>query len=131
MSAMSLEMSASRNVLGELLLPCSMKPLTGFFRDGCCNTADQDAGSHTVCAVMTEAFLAFSSSRGNDLVTARSAFGFPGLRPGDHWCLCAPRWREALEAGCAPRVVLAATHERALEYVSLDQLRSHAVEANH
>ncbi len=131
MADMAPEMSVSRNVLGELLLPCSMKPLTGFFRDGCCNTSDQDGGSHTVCAVMTEAFLAFSVSRGNDLVTARPAFDFPGLQPGDHWCLCAPRWREALDAGCAPRVVLAATHERALEYVSLDQLRAHAVEANH
>ncbi len=125
------DMVTSRNVFGEPLLPCSMQPMTGFFRDGCCNTSEEDAGSHTVCAVMTEKFLAFSASRGNDLSTARPEFGFPGLRPGDHWCLCAPRWREALQADCAPRVVLSATHERALEYASLDQLRAHAVGADH
>ncbi|TVQ40776.1 MAG: DUF2237 domain-containing protein [Wenzhouxiangella sp.] len=125
------EQASARNVLGEPLLPCSMKPVTGFFRDGCCNTSAEDVGSHTICAVMTESFLEFSVSRGNDLVSPRPAFGFPGLKPGDRWCLCAPRWREAMEAGCAPRVSLSATHERALEYVSLDQLRTHAVEANH
>lgn len=119
------------NVLGESLQDCSRDPMTGFFRDGCCNTSDEDAGSHTICALVTESFLAFSVSRGNDLVTPRPAFGFPGLKPGDRWCLCAPRWREALEAGCAPRVVLSASHERALEFVSLDLLRAHAVEANH
>ena len=105
--------SAPRNVLGERLDVCSMKPKTGFFRDGCCNTVREDAGSHTVCAVMTAAFLEFSKSWGNDLSTPMPQFGFPGLRPGDRWCLCAPRWREALEAGCAPRVVLRATHEGA------------------
>ena len=106
--------SAPRNVLGERLDVCSMKPKTGFFRDGCCNTGREDAGSHTVCAVMTAAFLEFSKSCGNDLSTPMPEFGFPGLRPGDRWCLCAPRWREAMEAGYAPRVVLRATHERAL-----------------
>ena len=96
-----------------------MKPKTGFFRDGCCNTGREDAGSHTVCAVMTAAFLEFSKSRGNDLSTPMPQLGFPGLRPGDRWCLCAPRWREALEAACAPRVVLRATHEGALDYCEL------------
>lgn len=114
------------NVLGEQLTPCSHDPLTGFFRDGCCNTSEEDRGSHTVCAVMTAEFLEFSRSRGNDLSTPRPEFGFPGLKPGDQWCLCAARWREAFAAGCAPRVVLEATHEAALEYVSLDQLRAHA-----
>ena len=111
--------SAPRNVLGDRLDVCSMKPKTGFFRDGCCNTGREDAGSHTVCAVMTAAFLEFSKSCGNDLSAPMPEFGFPGLRPGDRWCLCAPRWREALEAGCAPRVVLRATHEGALDYCSL------------
>ncbi len=121
----------SRNVLGEALASCSEAPMTGFFRDGCCNTSDEDRGSHTVCAIMTAEFLSFSASRGNDLATPNPAFGFPGLKPGDQWCLCAPRWREALLEGCAPRVVLRATHERALEHVSLDQLRAHALESNH
>ena len=94
--------SAPRNVLGDRLDVCSMKPKTGFFRDGCCNTSREDVGSHTVCVVMTDAFLEFSKSCGNDLSTPMPQFGFPGLRPGDRWCLCAPRWREALEAGCAP-----------------------------
>lgn len=121
----------SINVLGEKLQPCSRDPVTGFFRDGCCNTSDQDQGSHTVCAVLTAEFLEFSQSRGNDLSTPRPEFGFPGLNPGDHWCLCAPRWREALRAGCAPRVRLEATHEAALEYVSLDELRAHADQTTH
>jgi hypothetical protein len=103
--------SSPRNVLGDRLDVCSAEPKTGFFRDGCCNTNEEDVGSHTVCAVMTAEFLEFSNSRGNDLSTPMPQFGFPGLRPGDRWCLCAPRWREALEAGCAPRVVLRATHE--------------------
>ena len=103
--------SAPRNVLGDRLDVCSIKPKTGFFRDGCCNTSREDVGSHTVCVVMTDAFLEFSKSCGNDLSTPMPQFGFPGLRPGDRWCLCAPRWREALEAGCAPRVVLRATHK--------------------
>ena len=101
----------ARNVLGEKLQSCSERPVTGFFRDGCCNTSPEDAGVHTVCAVMTAEFLEFSKARGNDLSTPVPEFGFPGLQPGDRWCLCAPRWREALDAGCAPRVVLGATHE--------------------
>jgi uncharacterized protein (DUF2237 family) len=103
--------SSPRNVLGDRLDVCSMEPKTGFFREGCCNTNREDVGSHTVCAVMTAEFLEFSQSRGNDLSTPMPQFGFPGLKPGDRWCLCAPRWREALEAGQAPRVVLRATHE--------------------
>jgi uncharacterized protein (DUF2237 family) len=121
----------SVNVLGEPLAACSRDPVTGFYRDGCCNTGASDAGSHTVCAVMTEAFLEFSAGRGNDLSTPRPEFGFPGLKAGDQWCLCAARWREAFQAGCAPRVVLEATHEEALAYVSLDQLRAHAVNRLH
>jgi len=120
------DQAESINVLGERLQACGRDPVTGFYRDGCCNTGDSDAGSHTVCAIMTEAFLRFSASRGNDLSTPRPQFGFPGLKAGDRWCLCAARWREALQAGCAPRVVLEATHQAALAYVSLDELRAHA-----
>ena len=105
-----------RNVLGDRLELCSINPMTGFFRDGCCDTGREDVGSHTVCAVMTAAFLAFSKSSGNDLSTPVPEFGFRGLKPGDRWCLCAPRWQEALEAGQAPRVVLRATHEGALDH---------------
>ncbi|HUC68244.1 MAG TPA: DUF2237 domain-containing protein [Stellaceae bacterium] len=118
----------SRNVLGERLESCSDKPVTGFFRNGCCDTSAEDRGSHTVCAVMTAEFLAFSKARGNDLSTAVPEFGFPGLKPGDRWCLCAPRWQEALEAGQAPRVALRATHEGALDYCALDDLKRHAVD---
>jgi len=105
-----------------------MDPMTGFFRDGCCDTSREDVGSHTVCAVMTESFLEFSKSRGNDLSTPQPEFGFAGLRPGDRWCLCAPRWQEALQAGHAPRVVLRATHEGALQYCSLVDLKRLAVD---
>ncbi|MEY2776298.1 MAG: hypothetical protein RLY30_396 [Pseudomonadota bacterium] len=115
------------NVLGTPLQPCGFDPLTGFFRDGCCNTSAEDYGRHTVCAVMTQPFLQFSLERGNDLVTARPEFKFPGLKPGDHWCLCAGRWREAAEAGVAPPVVLEATHERTLEVVALADLEYHAL----
>src|ERR1051326_7530823 len=118
----------ARNVLGERLELFSIEPMTGFFRDGCCNTAREDIGSHTVCAVMTADFLAFSKSRGNDLSTPIPQFGFAGLKPGDRWCLCAPRWQEALEAGQAPRVVLRATHEGALNYCSLADLKRFAVD---
>ena len=107
---------ASRNVFGEPLEACSINPMTGFYRDGCCNTGQEDVGSHTVCVVMTAAFLDFSKSSGNDLSTPIPEFGFPGLEPGDRWCLCAPRWQEAFEAGHAPRVVLRATHEGALAH---------------
>lgn len=116
----------SRNVFGEPLLPCSTAPLTGFYRDGCCETGPDDTGSHTVCAVMTAEFLTFSRSRGNDLSTPRPEFRFPGLRPGDRWCLCVTRWREAHRAGLAPLVILEATHEAALRVVSLEDLVAHA-----
>jgi uncharacterized protein (DUF2237 family) len=117
-----------RNVLGEKIEICSFKPMTGFYRDGCCNTGAEDVGSHTVCAVMTPAFLDFSKSRGNDLSTPQPQLGFSGLKPGDRWCLCAQRWQEALEANKAPRVVLRATHEAALKYCSLADLKRFAVD---
>ena len=117
-----------RNVLGGALAACSDKPLTGFFRNGCCDTGPADTGSHTVCAVMTADFLAFSRAAGNDLATPVPAFGFPGLQPGQRWCLCAPRWQEALEAGHAPRVVLEATHEACLDVCRLDDLRAHGAD---
>jgi hypothetical protein len=116
-----------RNVLGTPLQPCSFEPLTGFHRDGCCRTGPEDTGVHAVCCVMTEEFLAFSKRVGNDLSTPRPEYGFPGLKPGDRWCLCAARWAEALDAGRAPRVVLDATHEDALEFVRLEDLRRFAV----
>jgi uncharacterized protein (DUF2237 family) len=119
---------AARNVLGERLDICSIDPMTGFFRDGCCNASREDAGSHTVCVVMTAEFLAFSKSAGNDLSTPMPQFGFRGLKPGDRWCLCAPRWQEAFEAGQPPRVVLRATHEGALAYCSLADLKRFAVD---
>ncbi|MHB1204903.1 MAG: DUF2237 family protein [Rhodospirillaceae bacterium] len=119
---------AARNVLGGPLLLCSAEPLTGFFRDGCCNTGPNDVGSHTVCVVMTAEFLAFSAKAGNDLSTPMPEYGFPGLKSGDRWCLCAPRWQEAFNAGQAPRVVLQATHEGALEYAKLSDLKRHAVD---
>ncbi len=118
----------SVNVLGGRLEICSLKPMTGFFRNGCCDTSDQDVGSHTVCVVMTAEFLKFSKSRGNDLSTPMPEFGFKGLKPGDRWCLCAPRWQEAFEAGQAPRVVLLATHQGALSYCSLADLKRHAID---
>ena len=121
---------SQRNVLGGLLGACSERPMTGFFRDGCCNTSDEDVGSHTVCVVMTAEFLEFSKARGNDLSTPRPEFGFPGLRPGDRWCLCAARWREALQAGMAPRVVLNSTNEASLLIVGLDDLKRHAIDLN-
>ncbi len=119
-----------RNVLGGEIAPCSVEPMTGFFRDGCCNTSPEDSGSHTVCTVMTAEFLAFSKARGNDLSTPRPEFGFAGLEPGDRWCLCAPRWQEAFAAGMAPKVVLAATHEGALEYAAFVDLKRFAVDMN-
>jgi hypothetical protein len=117
-----------RNVLGGLLESCSIDPVTGFFRNGCCETGPEDLGSHTVCAVMTAEFLAFSKKCGNDLSTPRPEFGFPGLKPGDRWCLCAPRWQEALDAGAAPRVVLRATEQGALKFCSLDDIKRHAID---
>ena len=118
----------ARNVLGGELKPCSVAPMTGFFRNGCCETSHEDLGMHTVCAVMTAEFLAFSRAAGNDLSTPVMEHGFPGLQPGDRWCLCAPRWKEALEAGRAPRVVLRATHEGALEFCTLAELKSQAID---
>lgn len=120
----------SRNVLGGPLADCSKRPMTGFFRDGCCNTGPEDRGSHTVCTVMTAEFLVFSKSRGNDLSTPMPEFGFAGLKPGDRWCLCASRWQEAFEAGRAPLVVLTATHERALDVCNLADLKKHAIDMN-
>jgi len=120
--------SAPLNVLGLPLESCSIDPLTGFTRSGACETGPQDLGSHTVCAQVTEAFLSYSRSRGNDLVTPAPEYGFPGLRPGDRWCLCAARWREAYEAGCAPRVRLRSTHAKALEVVPLEALKAHALD---
>lgn len=121
-------MDQPKNVLGEPLEVCSLRPRTGFTRSGSCETGPQDLGSHTVCAQVTREFLEFSRKQGNDLVTPVPAFGFPGLKPGDRWCLCAARWKEALEAGAAPRVALRATHERALEVVSLADLKPHALD---
>jgi len=118
----------SRNVLGGVLESCSTRPLTGFFRNGCCDTAPEDAGSHTVCAVMTDEFLAFSKAAGNDLSTPHPEFGFDGLKAGNRWCLCAPRWQEALEAGRAPHVVLRATEVGALRWCKLEDLKRHAVD---
>ena len=127
---MSEDAPPQRNVFGEPLLACSNRPLTGFYRDGCCNTGPEDLGRHVVCAQVTEEFLQFSRARGNDLSTPMPAFGFPGLVDGDRWCLCAARWQEALEAGAAPKVVLMATHESALELLSLAALKRHAVDLN-
>jgi uncharacterized protein (DUF2237 family) len=121
-------MSTAKNVLGTPLRTCSTDPMTGFFRTGCCDTGADDLGLHIVCAEMTAEFLAFSASRGNDLSTPNPWFGFPGLRPGDRWCLCAARWKEALEAGVAPPVVLEATHMAALEFIDLDDLKRHALD---
>ena len=114
-----------RNVFDEPLVPCGTDPMTGFYRDGCCSTGPEDRGQHTVCAIMTAPFLAFSKEAGNDLSTARPEFRFPGLRPGDRWCVCVLRWKEALDAGFAPPVVLESTHLRALEFVDLAELESH------
>lgn len=121
-------MSLARNVFGEPIAPCSLDPLTGFTRTGSCETGPQDLGSHTVCVQVTADFLEFSKAQGNDLSTPVPEFDFPGLMPGDRWCLCAARWQEALEAGRAPRVVLRATHERALEVLPLADLKPYAVD---
>jgi uncharacterized protein len=117
-----------RNVFGEPIEVCSLNPTTGFYRSGCCETGPEDVGVHTVCVEVTKAFLAFSKARGNDLSTPRPEYGFPGLNPGDRWCLCAERWQEALAAGVAPRVVLAATHEATLEIAELADLKRHALD---
>jgi len=118
----------AKNVLGLPLAECSRAPLTGFFRDGCCNTGPEDYGRHTVCVVVTAAFLEFSKARGNDLSTPMPAYGFAGLKPGDRWCLCAARWQEAFVAGMAPKVVLASTHVATLDIFALDDLKAHAID---
>ena len=123
-----MEMSESVNVLGEKLETCGKDPITGFYRDGCCNVGPDDFGLHAVCAVVTDEFLEFSKAQGNDLSTPRPEFGFEGLKAGDSWCLCAGRWQEAFEAGCAPRVRLLATHRAALEKCALDDLKSHGAD---
>lgn len=115
-------MDEAKNIFGQPLISCSTHPMTGFYRDGCCHTDALDQGTHTVCAVMTEKFLAFTKSQGNDLSTALPHYQFPGLKPGDKWCLCVTRWKEALQAGVAPKVIPEATHEKSLEYVSMDDL---------
>lgn len=125
---MSERQRPARNVLGGTLQMCSAQPVTGFFRDGCCNTGPSDLGSHTVCAVMTDDFLAYSKNAGNDLSTPMPEYGFPGLKAGDRWCLCAPRWQQAFAAGQPPKVVLTATHEGALEHCELADLKRHAVD---
>ncbi len=119
----------AQNVLGTELAPCSLDPLTGFYRNGCCETGGDDVGVHAVCVVMTAEFLAFSKAAGNDLSTPMPQYGFDGLKPGDQWCLCADRWVEAFDAGAAPRVVLAATHACVLDWATLDDLRAHASES--
>jgi uncharacterized protein (DUF2237 family) len=121
--------AGKRNVLGGALLPCSVAPLTGFFRDGCCNTGPEDIGLHVVCAEVSAEFLQFSKAAGNDLSTPRPEYGFAGLSPGDRWCLCAARWEEARRAGFAPPVLLEATHEAALQVCALDNLMAHALDA--
>ncbi len=121
-------MPAGKNVLGTTLEVCSVSPMTGFFRNGCCETGASDMGLHVVCAEMTEEFLEYSRVQGNDLSTPIDEYEFPGLMPGDRWCLCVARWKEALEAGVAPPVVLEATHMSTLEFVSMEELQDHATE---
>ena len=121
-------MTDATNVLGGKLETCCTSPMTGYYRDGKCNTGGGDFGAHTVCAQMTEEFLTFTKSKGNDLSTPVPEFNFPGLKPGDCWCLCASRWKEAMDAGVAPLVVLTATHALTLEYVSLNELKQHAAD---
>jgi uncharacterized protein len=121
-------MDESRNVMGTVLQTCCRSPMTGFYRDGLCQTGPQDSGVHVVCARLTEAFLSYTKAQGNDLSTPRPEYNFPGLKPGDKWCLCAARWQEALDDGVAPPVVLAATHQAALEHVSLADLQGNAAE---
>ncbi len=118
----------AKNVLGTDIEPCSTDPMTGFYRDGCCRTGPEDVGLHLVCCVMTAEFLEFSKARGNDLSTPNPMYSFPGLKPGDRWCLCALRWKEACDAGMAPQVVLASTHMSTIEFATLDELKQHAVD---
>ncbi len=122
------DIESQRNVFGEPIGTCSDSPKTGFYRTGCCHTGPDDLGLHTVCVEVTAEFLTFSKIRGNDLSTPRPEFGFPGLKPGDRWCLCAERWKEALEVGMAPRVIISATHEATLEVVDLEDLKRYAID---
>lgn len=124
-------MKSDKNVLGTQLMACSMSPLTGFNRDGSCQTAEHDIGVHGVCSEVTKDFLNFTKVRGNDLSSPNKLYGFPGLKPGDRWCLCASRWKEALDHDVAPPIVLSATSEAVLEYVSLDDLLNYAVDSEH
>jgi uncharacterized protein len=121
-------MSSAKNVLGGDLKTCCTSPMTGYYRDGTCNTGAGDMGAHLICAQMTQEFLEFSQARGNDLTTPQPMFAFPGLKPGDRWCLCAPRWKEALDAGMAPPVLLQSTHALAVEYVLLNELKAYAID---
>src|SRR5262245_21258759 len=125
----SAPMALPKNVLGGELQPCSTEPMTGFYRDGCCRTGPDDYGLHLVCTEVTDEFLAFSKDRGNDLSTPNPMYRFPGLKSGDRWCLCVERWKEALDAGMAPMIVLESTHISALEYVDLEDLQAYAVDA--
>jgi uncharacterized protein len=125
-----MDIDESLNVFGEKLESCSEEPLTGFYRDGCCNTSDADYGQHTVCVQVSQAFLEYSRFRGNDLTTPVKEFGFPGLKPGDRWCLCAQRWLEAYEHDMAPKIHLAATHQRATEVIPLEVLKEYAADLN-
>ena len=127
---MAIELDESLNVFGESLLPCSEDPITGFFRDGCCNTNDDDIGSHTVCIEITTAFLEYSRFKGNDLSTPVPEFGFPGLNQGDRWCLCAQRWLEAYHQNMAPRVHLMRTHQKALDIIPIELLKEFAIDLN-
>jgi len=121
-------MDEIKNVLGGALIACSLSPLTGFYRDGCCKTGAEDRGTHTVCAQVTEEFLTYTKAKGNDLSTPIPAYDFPGLKPGDFWCLCALRWKEALDAGKAPKIRLEATHEKTLEFIELKTLKENALQ---
>lgn len=121
-------MNEPKNVLGGALITCSIAPLTGYYRDGCCKTGFEDAGTHTVCAEITNEFLNYTKSKGNNLSTPNPAYGFPGLKAGDFWCLCALRWKEALLAGKAPKIKLEATHEKTLEFINFEDLKKYAIE---
>lgn len=123
MSEQMKEKESALNVLGTQLIQCGTDPLTGFYRDGCCNTGPLDRGTHTVCAIMTQEFLSFTKAQGNDLSTPIAIYGFPGLKPNDRWCLCVTRWKQAFDAGCAPNVVLEASHAKSLEVVTIEQLK--------
>ena len=123
-------MEQQKNVLDSELQDCGIDPMTGFYRDGCCNTGPGDVGTHTVCAIMTDEFLEYSKSKGNDLITPRPEFDFPGLKAGDAWCLCALRWEEARQAGCAPSVKLTSTNIKTLEMVEFEDLKAHQIDLN-